>query len=426
MTSRKRRACWLVFVLSAMMLLIIYGVALLPAEHRISTGEAVRLQLSFPANLVARLGWWQAESKENWPVATKPGQMNLHLRLLGVIPLKTVVVQIVDPPRVVPCGQSIGVLLKTSGAVVVGFAPVISSAGRELYPAREAGVLLGDTITRINGQAVNSNEQVSQLVDKAGRDGKRLRLQVSRNGNGRILSVKPGLCRQTGRYRIGLYIRDSAAGVGTMTFYMPNSRVFGALGHMVVDAGGGEPLTLADGRIVEATIQGVQQGRRGAPGEKIGMFLDGSSLSGNIKRNTRCGIFGELDRPPSNLVESIPVALAHQIRPGPAEILTVVNGVKVERFSIQIERVMPNGYRDGKGLVVRVDDPRLLSLTGGIVQGMSGSPIMKDGMLIGAITHVFVQDPTRGYGVLAEWMLVETGLFNGSGVEKPKGLAIAS
>lgn len=427
MVSRKRRAFWLFSFLAAFALFFLVGLALLPEEQRISTGEEVRLELAFPASLLARLGWWQPLGTENWPIATRPGYLSLKLRLLGFIPIKTVVVQVVEPPKVVPGGHSIGVLLKTSGAVVVGFAPIVDGGGKAWYPARDAGLLLGDTITRINGQSINSDDQVALLVDRQGRAGRILRITVRRGGETRTFTVQPVFCRQTGRYRIGLYVRDSAAGVGTLTFYLPREKVFGALGHMVVDGNSGEPVELADGRIVEATVQGIQQGRRGQPGEKIGLFLDGGGLVGSIRRNTRYGIFGVLEHPPANSLypSPIPVALAHQVHPGPAEMLTVVNGETIERFSITIERVMPYQRDEGKGLLLRVDDPRLLSLTGGIVQGMSGSPIIQDGALVGAVTHVFIQDPSRGYGVLAEWMLAETGVFSAGRVEKPKSLAAA-
>ncbi|MGB9885891.1 MAG: SpoIVB peptidase [Moorellales bacterium] len=424
MLSGRRRTFWLFSFLVAVSLFFWYALYLVPEEQWLSTGEEVRLHLAFPANILARMGKWQPASPQNWPVATSPGRLDLTLEFLGLIPVKTVVVRIVEPPRVVPGGHCIGVLLRTSGAVVVGFAPVTTRDGETLNPAREAGFLLGDTIVKINNQVVASDDQVAWLVDRAGRSGRRLRVTVRRAGEQKILEVRPRFCRETGRYRIGLYVRDSAAGVGTLTFYLPREKIFAALGHMVVDSNS-EPLPLAEGRIVGASIQGIQQGRRGEPGEKIGLFLDQGDLEGRIVRNTRFGIFGILDKLPKTLpnAQAVPVALAHQVHPGPAEMLTVVNGEDIERFDLVIERVMPDRWEEGRGLLLRVNDPRLLSLTGGIVQGMSGSPILQDGALVGAVTHVFIHDPTRGYGVLAEWMLEEMGLLARNQVEKPKRLA---
>lgn len=397
-----------------------YAIALVPEEQRISTGERVRVEMAFPASLFARLGRWQPLGDEgNWPVAARPGRLVLTLRLLGFIPVKTVNVEIVEPVEVVPGGHSIGVLLKASGAVVVGFAPIALEDGQLFSPAREAGIHLGDTIIRIEGETVVSDDQVAHLIDRQGKLGKPARVVLRRGKEVRTLVVGPVFCRQTGRYRIGLYVRDSAAGVGTLTFYTPREKLFAALGHMVVDGSSGEPIPLGDGRIVGASVQGIQQGRRGQPGEKIGLFSGTGGLSGIIQRNTRFGIFGRLERLPQASLYRIPVpvALANQVRPGPATLLTVINGEEIEEFRITIEKVMPYHKEAGRGLLVRVDDPRLLSLTGGIVQGMSGSPILQEGALVGAVTHVFIHDPTRGYGVLAEWMLAEMGLL-GNGVSK--------
>ncbi|MCR4419690.1 MAG: SpoIVB peptidase [Clostridia bacterium] len=425
MPSGKGRTFWLFSALLAAVLFFSYALYSVPEEQRLGIGEEVRLELALPARLLSGLGRWQPSDGVNWPVATRPGSLHLRLELLGLIPVRTVTVHIVEPPEVVPGGHCIGVLLRTSGAVVVGFAPITSGGGETVNPAREAGFVLGDTITRIDGHTVAGEDQVAYLVDRAGRAGKTVRVTVRRGGELKTLVVRPLFCRETGRYRIGLYVRDSAAGVGTLTFYLPREKVFAALGHMVVDSNS-EPVPLADGRIVGASVQGIQQARQGRPGEKIGLFLDRTDLQGSILRNTRFGIFGSLDRLPRRSLyrQPVPVALAHQVHSGRAEMLTVINGEEIERFEVEIERVMPQQREDGRGLLLRVTDPRLLALTGGIVQGMSGSPILQDGTLVGAVTHVFVHDPTRGYGVLAEWMLAEMGLFGRAEVEKPKRLTI--
>lgn len=205
---------------------------------------------------------------------------------------------------------------------------------------------------------------------------------------------------------LGLYVEDPAAGVGTLTFYDRTSGTFAALGHRITELGGQRRVWLEGGKIVAARISGIEQGQRGSPGEKIGTFSGPDDIIGTIASNTRFGLFGKLetDLPEG---EEVPVALAHQVHTGPARILTVVQGSTVQEFSVEIVRVYRQLRPHDKGLVIKVTDPQLLSLTGGIVQGMSGSPIIQDGRLVGAVTHVFVNDPTRGYGVLAEWMLEE-------------------
>lgn len=209
---------------------------------------------------------------------------------------------------------------------------------------------------------------------------------------------------------LGLYLKDPAAGVGTLTFWEPVRKVYGALGHMI--AGDIGAVLESEGRIVPAHIHGIQPGERGRPGEKLGIFEAGPAL-GTIEKNTGFGIFGTLLRAPGPSQPLVPVALAHEVRQGDAQMLTVVEGGKVEAFDVRVVSVQRQAKPGGKGLVIEVTDPRLIERTNGIVQGMSGSPILQGGKLIGAVTHVFINNPLRGYGVLAEWMVYEAGLGTG-------------
>ncbi|GMA55830.1 hypothetical protein GCM10025858_03330 [Alicyclobacillus sacchari] len=208
--------------------------------------------------------------------------------------------------------------------------------------------------------------------------------------------------------QLGVYVRDKTVGVGTLTFYNPETGAFAALGHMISDVDTGRPI-IGEGLMYPAVITGVQAGKIGEPGEKKGMFVHSSRELGHIAENTPYGIFGKLDvsacHATGGLREAIPVALPTQVHPGPAVIYTVLHGQKVEPFQVRIENTSRQRTPSTKSLILRVTDPRLLSAAGGIVQGMSGSPIVQDGKLVGAVTHVFVSDPTRGYGVYAYWML---------------------
>ncbi|WP_338835061.1 SpoIVB peptidase [Neomoorella humiferrea] len=386
----------------------------LPPVMRLSTEAPLQLHWDLPAGLVRQVEM-QVDREE-------PGWRQLQIKLLGFIPLKNITIQMVRPVWVNPGGQAIGVLLKTEGVMVVGQAAVTDEMGNKLYPARQAGLEIGDVIVAIDGVKVENDQKVADLVDAAGRARRPVKLSVQREGRLLNLNIQPIYCRETKRYRIGIFVRDSTAGVGTLTFYDQEKHIFGALGHMVTGDGrnGGN---ISGGRIVAAAIQGIHQGRRGQPGEKIGVFLENSKFSGIIQKNTTVGIFGTISGEiPAFYTQPLPVALAETVHPGPAEILTVVEGEKVESFQVEIERVMLNQRTSGRGLILRITDPRLLSLTGGIIQGMSGSPIIQDGQLVGAVTHVFINDPARGYGVLAEWMLEETDLVaptRGSAVETP-------
>ncbi|WP_353928452.1 SpoIVB peptidase [Desulfofundulus kuznetsovii] len=346
------------------------------------------------------------------PVASVPGRVDMQIKLLGLIPLNRMVVNVVPAVRVIPGGHSIGVLLHAQGVMVVGHAVVTDLKGQRHNPALQAGILNGDVILKVNGCRVQSEQQVRSEISRCGETGRPVILEIKRGQRVFTTRVKPIFCAETRRYRIGLYVRDSAAGVGTLTFYEPRSKKYGALGHVITDIETNRKIELGDGQIVEAMVQGIRPGRRGQPGEKIGLF-NGSGLTGNIEKNTSYGIFGCLRQPLVNPLypQPVPVALVYQVKKGPAEMLTVLRGNRIGRFSVEILQVMPQNRGEGKGMVIKVNDPELLRQTGGIIQGMSGSPIIQDGKFVGAVTHVFVNDPARGYGVLAEWMLWEANLM---------------
>lgn len=211
--------------------------------------------------------------------------------------------------------------------------------------------------------------------------------------------------------RLGVYLEDTAAGVGTLSFYHPASGRYAALGHMVTDSRTGEQAIINNGRIVPALIAGIRRGSKGQPGEKIGLFQERAPSLGIITKNSSIGIFGELTNLVASNQPTLPVAMAHEVELGPAYIRTVIDGDKVEQFDVKIVKVNKQTKPGIKGMVIEITDPRLLEITGGIVQGMSGSPIIQNQKLVGVITHVFVNDPTRGYGVFAEWMVHEAGLF---------------
>jgi len=403
----------------------------LPAEQQVVLGDEFQLAWRLPSPLERQITWILYDPVDGSKVArasggfstTEAGDLHLQLKLFGIIPLKNINIQVVKPVAVVPAGHSIGILLHTQGVLVVGEAGIETSDGKRSYPARRAGLEVGDVILALNGREIEREEDLADLIHRAGRDGKGVELLVRRGEREFTVRLRPEYCRETGRYRIGLYVRDSTAGVGTLTFYQPTTGVYGALGHKVVPEYGSSALEITGGRIVAAAVQGIQQARKGQPGEKIGLFSTNPSFSGSIQKNTTFGIFGILSRTPNPgpYGNPVPVALNSQVRPGRAEILTVVSGEQVEVFEAYIERVLPQQYANGKGLVIRITDPRLLGLTGGIIQGMSGSPILQDGKLVGAVTHVFVNDPIRGYGVLAEWMLKESGLWEEGGEQETTG-----
>lgn len=426
----KGKTCCLLFgillLLSGMLTFQLQTTILPPARHSVTAGEPLRLRLpafvenSIEAKIIEdehKAFAKNIKTKELrggiTPLPTQPRQQVVRISLFGVLPIRDMIVSIVPVVRVIPGGQSIGVLLHSQGIIVVDSYEVQDETGRKVNPAADSGIIKNDLILKIGGKAVISDSQLKDFAAAAGAAGQPLILEVKRGDKIFITRLKPVFCRETLQYKVGLMIRDSAAGVGTLTFYEPVSMSYGALGHVVNDTGTNRPVDLGDGKIVGAAVQGVFKGKRGQPGEKIGTFQENDPLSGTVTRNTKLGIFGRLQKPLENITsqEPIPVAALNQIHEGQAEMMTVLKGNKIESFNLEIVRINPQSKEDGKGLVLQITDPRLLDETGGIIQGMSGSPIIQDGRLVGAVTHVFVNDPARGYGVPAEWMLWAGDLY---------------
>ncbi|MBM7569716.1 SpoIVB peptidase [Aquibacillus albus] len=338
------------------------------------------------------------------------GNSDIVYEMAG-LPIKKINVDVIKDFKVIPGGQSIGVNLQTLGVLVVGHHLVSTSEG-EVSPGEEADIQVGDTLLSINNQQIKNMKEVAPLVKKAGEAGKPLTVEVKRGDQTFTTKLKPYLDKKDEKYRIGLYIRDSAAGIGTMTFYDPKSKKYGALGHVISDMDTRKPIEINKGTIVRSNIRSIEKGKNGTPGEKQAEFSADDAQIGNITKNSPFGVFGKLNKKISNgkWDEPMPIALSHQVKEGPAKILTVVEGEKVEAFDVEIVNSVPQEYPATKGMIVKITDKELLNKTGGIVQGMSGSPILQDGKVIGAVTHVFVNDPTSGYGVHIEWMLDEAGI----------------
>ena len=351
------------------------------------------------------------ETKEHVSIDGQSAGSNQLILDIAGFPIKKVNVEVIDNFKLVPGGQSIGVKLNTIGVLVVGHHLISTEQGRN-SPGEIAGIKVGDIITEINGKTIQRMADVSQIVQRAGEENKSLHLVLKREDQTIKAKLNPMKDETEQSYKLGLYIRDSAAGIGTMTFYHPDTKKYGALGHVISDSDTKKPIIVKDGQVVSSTVTSIEKGSNGDPGEKLARFSPNKEVIGNIKRNSPFGIFGSLKGNISNgtMDDAIPITLSHQVKEGPAEILTVIDGTKVERFDIEIVSSIPQKFPAIKGMVLKVTDEELLRKTGGIVQGMSGSPIIQDGKLIGAVTHVFVNDPSSGYGVHIEWMLHEAGL----------------
>lgn len=322
-----------------------------------------------------------------------------HLTLGGWVPVKEVAVTVTEERVVMVCGTPFGIKLYTKGVLVVGLSDVETAAGKA-NPAAAAGVCVGDTILAVDGKEVHSSGDVSAFISDSG--GKKVTLRLERDGVEFDASFIPVKQRGEEEYRAGLWVRDSAAGIGTLTFYDPANDVFGGLGHAVCDVDTGAPMPLAGGEIVPARIFGITKGRAGKPGALKGCFDVGSW--GTLAKNGENGLYGSLTAYPFGW-QTMAVAHRQQVTEGEAQIVCTVEGTRPKAYDAVIEQVRYGGTDSTRHMRLRVTDPALLAATGGIVQGMSGSPILQDGKLVGAVTHVLVDDPTRGYGIFAENML---------------------
>lgn len=336
------------------------------------------------------------------------GTYDLEFRFLGLIPVKRLKVHVLPETRVVPGGHSVGVKLRPNGVIVVGLASVIDENGKTHQPARDAGIQVGDTIIMINNQKIHQAEDLSRIIDKQ----KTVDLVVKRNGE--ILNIKLDPVKNNlGYYQIGLWVRDITAGVGTLTFYDPKTNFYGALGHIIADADTGKIIEVGEGEIIRARVSSITPGKKNQPGEKRGVFVNEDEIIGNIVANTPFGIFGQAYNSFKNpYYDLLPVATINQVQEGKAKILTVIEDEKIQEFDIEIQKIIRQSYPNDKGMIIKITDEELIAKTGGIIQGMSGSPIIQNGYIVGAVTHVFVNDPTKGYGIFLEWMLNEINSVN--------------
>lgn len=358
---------------------------LLPKNFNVIEGNELKINTTIPINAVSN----DIKSEKEY---------NVTLKLLGVIPVSEAKVNILDDYTVKVLGIPFGVKIYTDGVMVVGITDVDSKKGA-ISPAKLSGLQLGDLITTINGVKVLTNEEVASIIEQS--QGKVLNFSVVRGEEKLNILIKPVMSASSNKFKAGIWVRDSSAGIGTSTFYSPSLNISCGLGHGICDVDTGEILTINSGEAVPAKIISINKSSAGSPGELKGQFLEGRF--GKIIANNETGIyFSDKHEDLSNLKK---LAVKQDIKVGDAKIYTCVDGVTPKYYNCKIEKINYNNNIT-KNIVIKITDKELLDKTGGIVQGMSGSPILQDNKLVGAITHVFVNDPTKGYGIFAENMLM--------------------
>lgn len=325
--------------------------------------------------------------------------MEADTKLFGIVPLKKVNVDVFKDVTLYPGGMPFGVKVYTDGVIVVGIVGVETENGK-INPASESGLKVRDIITKINGKAVTTTDEVSDAVEQS--NGKPIVFTVKRNKEETEINVQPVFSSKDNMYRVGLWLRDSTAGIGTVTFISPENNAFGGLGHGICDVDTGEIMPLRKGVVVDVEIKSIKKGIVGNPGELNGYFVPGKT--GSLIGNTTCGVYGIMsEKPDTSHSEPLKIGLKNELKIGECEIFCTVNN-KLDKYTAEITKIS-NRNEEQKNFVIRITDKRLLEATGGIVQGMSGSPIIQNGKLVGAITHVLVNDPTKGYGIFIENML---------------------
>jgi len=309
--------------------------------------------------------------------------------------------------KVIPCGMTVGVKIETDGIMVLGCAYVNGEDGTAYNPA-EGLIIQGDMILSINGREVENN---SQLRDEIQNSPDGVNIKIKREEKLIEVFIKPVMCIDGGMSKIGVWVRDSTQGIGTVTYINPETLKFGALGHGIMDVDTKKLMSVKSGELTSAQVYSIKKGKKGSPGELVGDIEEGEHF-GNVKLNSQYGLYGIVENAGAWLqMEAIPIAQHNQITEGPAVILSNIGVNDVEEFQVYIESLNKYSADDSKGMVIKITDEKLLEKTSGIVQGMSGSPILQNGMIVGAVTHVFVQDPTKGYGIFIEKMLNQENSF---------------
>ncbi len=394
MQKKKRLQLFLVEAVVVLTVMFVECNVYFPKEIHLFSGEQLQTRRGSPYTLdTAVSGTWETT-----------GEYEASVKLFGLIPVKKVEVDVNSPKTVIPGGKTVGIKLFTHGLMCVGTEKLTGEDGKMVDAEKQGDLRSADMILKANDTVLHTVEQFGKIVEQSA--GKTLTLTVDRGGEKR--EVPLNAVKTKDGYKLGIWVRDSTAGIGTITFTDPACGIYGALGHPITDVDTGAVMPVEQGSISNTEIVDVKRGERGTPGELCGLFPQSNADCGVILKNCSRGIYGAVESAAGlGLISTpIPVASRSQVQIGNAQIYANVEGDKVEAFQVEITKIMKHAV-DDKNMVIKITDKRLIDRTGGIVQGMSGSPVIQNGKLVGAVTHVFVNDPTRGYGIFIENMLSE-------------------
>ncbi len=362
-------------------------------NYKVSSGDGFSIDTVVPVKVT-----YEGENIKNVSNTFSIGsRYDVEMKIFGIIPVGKANLEVVDEIYALPLGTPFGMKIYTKGVLVVDLTDVDTADGY-INPAKKAGLKIGDLIISVNGQKVYSNEDVSDLIEKS--NGEEISVVVERNSKNKTIKFKPLKSSSTGVYKAGIWVRDSSAGIGTLTFYSPATDILCGLGHGVCDNDTGKLLTINSGEIYSAEIISYEKGYVGSPGELKGRIT--ATKYADIISNCCAGVYGYSSQM-FDTSRVIPVGLKQEIENGKAYIMTTINGNTPTLYTCNVKKC--NNSNENQNLIIEITDKELLEATGGILQGMSGSPLIQNGKLIGAVTHVLVDDPTKGYAIFAENML---------------------
>lgn len=379
------------FLASFFALLACFSALLGTADYAINDSVSVLAQSDADIPSFAQIGDFSKEE----------GNYTVPVSVNG-IDIKNISVSVYKERKLIPGGMPFGIKFTTDGILVVGVSEVQTKDG-SVCPATDAGIKTKDIIKTVNGKEVSSSEDFTLTVEHS--EGKTLQIGLLRDGTPLTVSLCAVLSSADGKYKAGLWVKDSTAGIGTVTYIDPESGNFGGLGHGVCDTETGVLMPLKSGNVCDVNISGITKGKSGTPGELRGFFTN--SETGTLYKNSVCGVFGKFSTLPQKLREPMEIGLKDTLKEGSAQLICTTAENAPTVYDIEIVKINRDSG-ENKNFIIKVTDERLLGKTGGIVQGMSGSPIIQNGKLVGAVTHVLINDPTKGYGIFIENMLNTT------------------
>lgn len=402
---KKRKSILLVKILIVLVMLFSYvyicSINAVPSNIVIFEGEKLNLKMATGLSL-SNSKTVLTTSNINKEKISTAGSNNLELNLFGGIKVKAVNVDVIPKTTVILLGKAIGMKLYTKGVLVVGMSQIDTDNNEKIKPYENSGIELGDTILEVNNTEINNTDELIKEVNNS--EGQPIKIKYLKDEQTLETSITP--VKSKNEYKIGLWVRDAAAGVGTLTFYEPSTNLFMSLGHGISDIDTEEIVNISTGELVTANILSINKGKKGIPGEIRGTIDYGSTI-GTIYKNTNFGVYGLVtNKSQLNILENeIEVATRDEIQEGKAQIMCQLDNTGTQKYDIEIEKIYKNNSEDNKSMLIKITDEQLIEKTGGIIQGMSGAPIIQNGKFVGAVTNVLVNDPTKGYGVFADIMI---------------------